>query len=69
VVDAEEGRLDLAVEPGELEDRRRRWRPPEWKLEQLKRIAGRGGLLYNYATMACSASMGGARRCPKRLPA
>ena len=68
LVDLEAGRLELLVDPGELEERRRRWKPPEWKLEQLKRLADRGSLLYNYAVMACSADKGAARRCPKELP-
>ncbi|BES82728.1 dihydroxy-acid dehydratase [Pyrodictium abyssi] len=65
VVDAERGRLDLKVDPGELEERRKRWRIPETVAERHRRIAGRGGVLYAYSLLACSADMGGARRCPR----
>ncbi len=67
LVDLDRGRLDLLVDEGELEERRRRWSPPRWKLEQLKRLAERGSMLYSYAALACSASKGAARRCPKRI--
>lgn len=68
LVDLDQGRLDLLVDSGELEERRRSWSPPSWKLEQLRRLAERGSVLYSYAAMACSASRGAARRCPKQLP-
>jgi len=64
-VDLDEGRLDLNVDPAVLEERRSRWQPPEWKLRQLEEVGRRGGILYAYSLLACSADRGGARRCPK----
>ncbi len=68
LVDLDTGRLELLVEPEALEERRRRWSPPQWKKEQLAELARRGSLLYAYSLLACSADRGGARHCPKSLP-
>ncbi len=64
-VDIDRGRLDILVEEAELNERRERWRPPEWKQRHLEELTRRGGILYAYSLLACSADRGGARRCPK----
>lgn len=63
-VDLDRRRLDLLVEPRVLEERRAAWRPPAWWVERLGALRRRGGLLYTYSLLACSADQGGARRCP-----
>jgi dihydroxy-acid dehydratase len=63
-VDLDSGRLDLLVDEEVLQERRRRWSLPRWKRGQLESLARRGGLLYVYSLLACSADKGGARRCP-----
>ena len=65
LIDVDEGRIELLVEKEELEERRRTWRPPEWKIEQLRKLAERNSVLYRYHLLACSASRGATLRCPK----
>ncbi len=64
LIDLDRGRLDLLVDAGEIEERRRRYKPPASWLERMRRLR-RSGLLYTYSLLACSADKGGARRCPR----
>ncbi len=66
LIDVEEGRLELLVDEGELEERRREWRPPEWKMKYLEEKASRNSVLYRFHLLACSASRGAVLRCPKK---
>jgi len=65
LIDAERGKLDIGVDAAELEERRRVWRPPERKIEQMRSLEKRNSLLYAYSISACSASRGGVRRCSR----
>ena len=69
LIDVDKGRIELLVEKEELEERRKAWRPPEWKIEQLRKLAGKNSVLYRYHLLACSASRGATLRCPKPIQA
>jgi len=65
LIDLDKRIIDIHVPRSVLEERAAKWSPPEWKIEELKRLKRKGSLLYNYSLLACSADKGGARRCPK----
>ena len=57
-IDVEGRRLDVELSEGELEERRKGWRPPE-------KLRGVGGVLSRYASLACQADEGAVLRCPE----
>ncbi|AEM39547.1 dihydroxy-acid dehydratase [Pyrolobus fumarii 1A] len=67
LIDVETGRLELLVDTEELEERKRRWQPPEWKVRYLEDLARKNSVLARFHMMACSASRGATLRCPKTI--